>query len=84
MILARPQAELDEGARVRNFLRLPAVIRLIPSHRVFARLVPCAGRVPGEIVFANQCLLNRLRSFRVDLLLASHPSRFFLVRRVLS
>jgi hypothetical protein len=84
MILARPQAEFDKGARVWNFLRLPSMIGLIPSHRVFARLVPCAGGVSGEIVLANQRLLNRLRPFGVDLLLASHPRRLFLVRGVLS
>ena len=83
MILARPQAQLDQRARVRHRLALPAVVRLITPHGCFAGLVPRAARFPTQIVFADQRFLNRLRPFAIDFLLPARAPRF-LFRRALS
>ncbi len=40
MVVARPQAQADQRARIGHFLRLPAVVSLIPPHRFFTGLIP--------------------------------------------
>jgi hypothetical protein len=69
-VVARPQTQADQSARVRHFLRLPAVIGLITPHGIFAGLVPRARRFAGQIMLAYQRFLNRLRPLRFNLLLA--------------
>ena len=71
MIVARPEPQADQGARVGHFLRLPAVVGLIPPHRVFTRLIPRTGRFAAQVMFAYQRFLNGLRPLRLNLLLAS-------------
>jgi len=73
VILARPQAQTDQRARVGNFLGLPAVVALITAHGVFAGLVPGAGRFSREVMLADQRFLNGAGSIRVNFLLTSHP-----------
>ena len=62
MILARPQTEADQSARIRDRLTLPSVIGLELPHGVFAGLVPCPAGLAGQIVFPDQCLLNGQRA----------------------
>jgi hypothetical protein len=69
MILIWSQAQADQSASIRNRLRLPAMIRLIFPHCVFAGLIPGSGRFAAQIVLANQSFLDRLRSLRLNLLL---------------
>ena len=71
MVLARPQAQFDQSARVRHGLALPSVIGLVAAHGVFARLVPGAGRFSVQVVFADQRFLDGLRSLGVNFLLAA-------------
>src|SRR5208282_1746586 len=71
MIMARPQSQADQRPRIRHSLRLPAMIRLIFPHGVFAGLVPGPGRFAGEIVLPDQRLLNRMRPLRIDFLLSA-------------
>ncbi len=78
MILARPQAQLDQRARVGDGLALPSVIGLIAAHGFFAGLVPCAGGFAGHVMLADQSFLNGLRPLGVDFLLAARLRRFLL------
>ena len=83
MILARSQAQADQGTRVGDRLALPAMVRLVTPHGLFACLVPRAGRIPAQIMLANQRFLNGLRPFAIDFLLPTCARRF-LFRRPLS
>ncbi len=76
VIVARPQPQADQRARIRHRLRLPAMIRLILPHSVFAVLVPASRRVGAQIMLANQSLLYSLRPLGIDLLL---PARRLLL-----
>ena len=53
MILAWPETEADQRARIRDGLALPSVIGLILSHGVFAGLVPRPTGLAGQIVLAD-------------------------------
>jgi hypothetical protein len=75
VIFARPQAKADQGARIGNRFALPAMIRLVLAHGIFAGLVPCAGGLSAHVVFADQGLLNRLCPLGINLLLPSHLRR---------
>jgi len=75
VILARPKAEADQRARIRNSFALPAVIRLELAHGIFASLVPGSGGLAFQIVLADQSFLNRLCPLGVDLLLTTSPRR---------
>jgi hypothetical protein len=81
VVVARAQAQADQRTRIGYRFRLPAVIRLIAAHGVFARLVPGPGRFAAQVMFANQSFLNLLRPLRIDLLLAPR-SRFLLTSLV--
>jgi len=82
VIMAWPQTQADQCARIGDRLRLPAVIGLIVAHGVFAGLVPGSGRLAAQVMFANQRFLNLLRPLRINLLLAprSRLSLTFVVR----
>jgi hypothetical protein len=75
MIVARPQAQADQRARIGYGLRLPSVIGLIAPHGLFTGLIPGSSRFARHIVFANQRFLDRLRPLGLNLLLA--PRRGF-------
>jgi hypothetical protein len=81
MVVARAQPQADQRTRIGHRFRLPAMIRLIAAHSVFAGLVPGSGRFAAQVMFANQRFLNFLRPLRIDLLLAPR-SRFFLTSLV--
>ena len=74
MILARPQAQADQSARVRNFYRLPAVVALVSPHSVFAGLIPRAGWFSAQVVLTDERCLNGAGAVGIDLLLATHAS----------
>src|SRR6202035_5942441 len=76
MVLAWPETQLDQSARIGNRLALPAVVRLVAAQCFFASLVPGAGSFPVQIVFANEGFLNGLGSFGVYFLLAANPRGF--------
>src|SRR6266566_3580696 len=65
------QSQLDQGAGVRNYLALPAVIGLEALHRSLRLGVPDAGGVAVQIMFTNQPFLNFTGARGVDLLLAA-------------
>lgn len=69
MLLVRTQPELDQRARIRRRLRLPAIICLIFLHRLLACGVPFSRRLARQIVLANQRLLNLCSALGIDLLL---------------
>jgi hypothetical protein len=75
MVVIRPQAQTDQSSSVRNRLRLPAMIRLIFPHCVFAGLIPGSGRFAAQVMLANQSFLDRLRPLRFNLLLAARLRR---------
>lgn len=77
MIVARPEAEFDQSARIGNLFRLPTLIALIAPHGVFAGLIPLAAGGSAQVVLADERLLNRARPFRIDLLLAAKTFGFF-------
>ncbi len=87
MVVARAQPEADQSARIRHSLGLPAVVGLIASHGIFARLIPGSGSFTAQVVLADQGFLNSLRPLRVNFLLAARsrpaftlPSRTCLLR----
>ncbi len=69
------QAQLDQRPRVGHRLALPAVIRLVAAHGLFAGLVPRARGFPAQVMLADQGFLNGLGSFGVDFLLAPRLRR---------
>jgi len=71
VVVAWAETEANERSRVRNFFRLPAVIRLIAAHGVFGLLVPGPRRIPAQVMLADQRLLNRFGALWFDLLLTS-------------
>jgi hypothetical protein len=77
MVVARAEPQADQRTRIGHRFLLPAVIRLIAAHGLFAGLVPGSGRFATQVMFANERFLNLLRPLRIDLLLAPR-SRFFL------
>ncbi len=81
MVVARPQSQADQGARVRYSLRLPAVVGLIASHGIFAGLIPRSGRFAGHIMLADQRFLDGLRPLGIDFLLASRRLAFAALAR---
>ena len=83
VILAWPQAQTDQSARVGNLLGLPAVVALITAHGVFAGLVPGAGRFSREVMLADQRFLNGAGSIRVNFLLTAHPRGLLPARGVM-
>lgn len=83
MVLARSQAQLDQCPRVGYRLALPAVIRLVAAHGLFAGLVPGARRFSGHVVLADQRFLDCLCPLGVDFLLAARLRRL-LVRGMFS
>jgi len=75
MIFAWSETELDQSPRVGHGLALPTVVRLIFAHGFFARLVPAtAGLFFRQVMFANQGLLDFLRTLRINLLLATRAA----------
>ena len=77
MIVARPESKANERPRVGYGFRLPAMIRLIAAHGIFAVLIPCTRRLARHVVFADERFLDRLRPLRVYLLLPA-DGRFLL------
>ena len=71
MVVAWPQPQADQSARIGHRFRLPAVVGLIAAHGIFAGLVPGSGRFAAQVMFANQRFLNLLRPLGIDLLLAA-------------
>ncbi len=61
MVVARPQPQADQSARIGHGFRLPAMVSLIAAHSIFAGLVPGSGRFAAQIMLADQRFLNRLR-----------------------
>src|ERR1700693_3584779 len=76
MVLAWPETQLDQSARIAHRLSLPAVVGLVAAHGFFTSLVPGAGSFPVQIVFANEGFLNGLGSFGVYFLLTANPRGF--------
>src|SRR5438270_1488238 len=48
------QAELNDGARVRDLLGLPAIVALVANHRFLGASVPGAGGVALQVMVADQ------------------------------
>src|SRR5690242_5521155 len=81
MLMVWSQSQLDQGARVRNHLALPAVIGLEALHRRLGFGVPNAGGGAIHVMLANQPFLNFTGARGIDLLLAAlacHPLVRFL------
>jgi len=76
MVLTRSEAQADQRSRIRNGLALPAVVGLISAHRLFAGIVPSAGRLARQVMLADQSFLNCRRPLGIDFLLAAHAGRF--------
>jgi len=72
MVFAWAKSQLDQGTGIWNGLALPAVIGLKAPHGGLTIGVPCAGRLSGKIVLADQRFLDRLCAIRVDNLLAPY------------
>ncbi len=81
VVVARPQPQADQSARVGYRLRLPAVVGLIAPHGIFAGLIPRTRRVAGQIMLADQSFLDRLRPLGIDFLLASRGLPFAALAR---
>lgn len=77
MVVARPQPQADQRARVGHGLRLPAVICLIAPHGIFTGLIPRTGRFAGHIMLAYQRFLDSLRPLGIDFLLSPRCLLFF-------
>jgi len=77
MIVTRSQTQADEGAGVRHRFRLPSMVGLVMPHGIFARLIPCSRRRAGQVMLADQRLLDLLRALRIDLLLSPRPRPAF-------
>jgi len=77
VIVARPESKANERPRVGHGFRLPAMIRLIAAHGIFAFLIPCTRRLARHVVFADERFLDRLRPLRGYLLLPA-DGRFLL------
>jgi hypothetical protein len=77
VILVRPKSEANQGSRIRHGFRLPSMIGLIAPHGVFTGLIPGSRRFAFEIMLADQCLLNRARALRIDLLLTARDGSPF-------
>jgi len=75
VIFAGPKAKADQGARIGNRFALPAMIRLVLPHGIFAGLVPCAAGLPAHVMFADQGLLNCLGPLGINLLLSTQLRR---------
>ena len=69
-LLVWSQAKLDQSARVRSYLGLPAVLCLEAHKGVLGRLVPPAGRVARKVVLLHQSLLDGESALLVDSVLA--------------
>lgn len=76
MLLVWSQAELDKSAGIGRGLGLPAVIRLVFLHRRLAGTVPNARRFSGQIMLADQGLLNLQSALGIDFLLPA-MTRYF-------
>jgi hypothetical protein len=81
VVVARPQSQADQSARVGYSLRLPAVVGLIASHGIFAGLIPRTSRFSAQVVRAYQRFLDRLRPLGIDFLLASRRLPFAALAR---
>ncbi len=78
--MAWAEAKADQGARVRNFFRLPPVITLVVPHSFFAGLIPRSARLAGQVVFANESSLDGLGALGIDFLLTAGSRGFLPVR----
>ena len=65
------EAQADQGARIGNGFRLPAVVGLIAAQGVFAGLIPGSSGLSRHIVFADQSFLNFLCAIGINFLLAA-------------
>src|SRR5437773_817980 len=79
--MIRAQAQLDDGARVGQFLCLPAILGLITNHRGLGAGVPNSVGLALEILFADQCCLDLAHADRINYLLATFSARFTARRR---
>ena len=64
--MIRPQAEVDQGAGVRDGLVLPSVIRLVAAHGGLGCVVPFSRGLAIQVMLANERFLNLLRAPGVD------------------
>lgn len=69
------EAEVFEGARIRHQLGLPAVIGLVLLHCIDGGGIPVAIRIGGQVVLANEGLLNLGDAIRLNGLLAARAMR---------
>src|SRR5262245_26813481 len=69
--LVGTKAQLDEGARIRDYYALPAIVGLEAFHRFLAGGVPLAGGLAVEVILADQRFLDLARAVGVNLLLAA-------------
>src|SRR5262249_18936850 len=67
--IVRPKTQFDEGAGVRCDLGLPPIGLLVTRHGVLSTRVPSSVGLAGQVVFANQSLLDGAGSLRQDALL---------------
>lgn len=81
--LVRSQTELDQGARIGNRLRLPTIGGLKFLHGGLGRCVPIPGRLPTQVVLANQGFLDLPRALGIDFLLAA-LARYISLSRLLA
>src|SRR5574340_423024 len=69
----RPQAQLDEGARIGGDLGLPAIGGLVADQGVLGALVPDAVGLAVEVVLTNQGRLNLAHPVGLDAALPLPP-----------
>jgi len=69
MLVVRAKPQLDQGARIGRCLRLPTMVGLVLLHGLLRSIVPLSGRLPIEIMFANQSFLDGAGALWIDVLL---------------
>jgi hypothetical protein len=77
MIVVGAQTQADEGSRVWHRLRLPAMVCLIATQRVFTGLIPFSRWIACQVMLTNERLLNFLGALGIYFLL---PARHFFRR----
>jgi hypothetical protein len=69
VIVAGPEAEFDQRARVGDSLVLPAIVGLESPQGVFRGGIPFSGRLAAEVVLTNERFLDLVSAVGINLLL---------------
>src|SRR5215470_795315 len=69
MLVVRTQSQPNQRARIRHALVLPALVRLITSHRLLSRVVPFSRRLAAQVVLARQRFLDVTAALAINRLL---------------